>query len=49
VQNVVPGIDFSNDPLLAGRIHSYFDTQLLRLGGAELPRDPHQRADRARA
>ncbi len=33
VQNVVPGIDFSNDPLLAGRIHSYFDTQLIRLGG----------------
>jgi catalase len=33
VQNLVPGIDFSNDPLLAGRIHSYFDTQLLRLGG----------------
>ena len=33
VQNVVPGIDFSNDPLLAGRIHSYFDTQLSRLGG----------------
>ena len=33
VQNIVPGIDFSNDPLLAGRIHSYFDTQLLRLGG----------------
>src|SRR6185295_12663093 len=33
VQNMVPGIDFSNDPLLAGRIHSYFDTQLLRLGG----------------
>jgi len=31
--NVVPGIDFSNDPLLAGRIHSYHDTQLLRLGG----------------
>ena len=30
---VVPGIDFSNDPLLAGRIHSYMDTQLLRLGG----------------
>ncbi|WP_295643711.1 catalase [uncultured Methylibium sp.] len=38
--NVVPGIDFSNDPLLAGRIHSYFDTQLSRLGGPnfhELP------------
>jgi catalase len=33
VQNMVPGIDFSNDPLLAGRIHSYFDTQLSRLGG----------------
>jgi catalase len=33
VQNLVPGIDFSNDPLLAGRIHSYFDTQLSRLGG----------------
>ncbi len=32
-QNIVPGIDFSNDPLLAGRIHSYFDTQLSRLGG----------------
>ncbi len=31
--NVVPGIDFSNDPLLAGRIHSYFDTQITRLGG----------------
>jgi catalase len=31
--NIVPGIDFSNDPLLAGRIHSYFDTQLTRLGG----------------
>ena len=33
VQNLVPGVDFSDDPLLAGRIHSYFDTQLLRLGG----------------
>ncbi len=31
--HVVPGIDFSNDPLLAGRIHSYVDTQLTRLGG----------------
>ncbi len=31
--HVVPGIDFSNDPLLAGRNHSYLDTQLLRLGG----------------
>jgi len=31
--NVVPGIDFSNDPLLQGRNHSYQDTQLTRLGG----------------
>jgi catalase len=31
--NIIPGIDFSNDPLLAGRIHSYVDTQLTRLGG----------------
>ena len=31
--NVVPGIDFSNDPLLQGRLFSYTDTQLLRLGG----------------
>jgi catalase len=38
--HVVPGIDFSNDPLLAGRHHSYLDTQISRLGGAnfhELP------------
>src|SRR5665213_2155702 len=38
--HVVPGIDFSNDPLLQGRIHSYIDTQITRLGGAnfhELP------------
>jgi catalase len=38
--HVVPGIDFSNDPLLAGRIHSYADTQISRLGGPnfhELP------------
>ena len=31
--HVIPGIDFSNDPLLAGRIHSYTDTQISRLGG----------------
>ncbi|NPT39392.1 catalase [Paraburkholderia xenovorans] len=30
--HVVPGIDFTNDPLLAGRIHSYVDTQISRLG-----------------
>jgi catalase len=33
VAHVVAGIDFSNDPLLAGRIHSYVDTQMSRLGG----------------
>ncbi|MBO0939299.1 catalase [Fibrella sp. HMF5335] len=38
--NVVPGIDFSNDPLLQGRNFSYLDTQLSRLGSpnfTELP------------
>ena len=31
--NVVPGVDFSNDPLLQGRNFSYLDTQVKRLGG----------------
>ena len=31
--HIVPGIDFTNDPLLQGRNHSYLDTQLTRLGG----------------
>ena len=31
--HIVPGIDFSNDPLLQGRNHSYIDTQISRLGG----------------
>jgi catalase len=31
--HIIPGIDFTNDPLLQGRIHSYVDTQLTRLGG----------------
>jgi len=31
--HLVPGIDFSNDPLLQGRNHSYLDTQISRLGG----------------
>jgi len=38
--HLVPGIDFTNDPLLQGRLFSYTDTQLSRLGGAnfhELP------------
>ncbi|CAN5821990.1 catalase HPII [soil metagenome] len=38
--HVVPGIDFSNDPLLAGRIHSYKDTQITRLGGANFHEIP---------
>jgi catalase len=33
IAHLVPGIDFSNDPLMQGRIHSYVDTQLTRLGG----------------
>lgn len=38
--HVVPGIDFTNDPLLQARLFSYLDTQLTRLGGpnfAEIP------------
>ena len=37
--HIVPGIDFSNDPLLQGRLFSYLDTQLKRVGPnfAELP------------
>ena len=31
-QNIIPGIDFTNDPLLQGRNFSYLDTQLKRLG-----------------
>jgi len=38
--HVVPGIDFTNDPLLAGRIHSYVDTQISRLGGANFHEIP---------
>ncbi|MHB8108886.1 MAG: catalase [Syntrophorhabdaceae bacterium] len=38
--NIVPGIDFSNDPLLQGRLFSYIDTQLLRLGGPNFHQIP---------
>ncbi len=38
--NVVPGIDFSDDPLLQGRNHSYLDTQLKRLGGPNFQQIP---------
>ncbi len=41
--NVVPGIDFSNDPLLQGRLFSYQDTQLLRLGGPNFHEIPINR------
>jgi len=40
VRNIVPGIDFSNDPLLQGRIFSYLDTQLKRLGGPNFQQIP---------
>ncbi|UTB32562.1 MAG: catalase [Methanobacterium sp. ERen5] len=41
--NVVPGIDFSNDPLLQGRLFSYEDTQLIRLGGPNFHEIPINR------
>ncbi|MBC7677206.1 MAG: catalase [Rhodoferax sp.] len=39
-QNVVPGIDFTDDPLLQGRNFSYLDTQLKRLGGPNFTKIP---------
>ena len=39
-QNVPPGVDFSNDPLLQGRNFSYLDTQLKRLGSANFTQIP---------
>src|SRR5271156_2862429 len=38
--NIVPGVDFSNDPLLQGRNFSYLDTQLTRLGGPNFTHIP---------
>lgn len=38
--SVVPGIDFTNDPLLQGRLFSYTDTQLIRLGGPNFHQIP---------
>ena len=43
VQNAVPGIDFTNDPLLQARLFSYLDTQLLRLGGPNFAHIPINR------
>ncbi|MFG1707897.1 catalase [Nonomuraea sp. M3C6] len=41
--NIVPGIDFTNDPLLQARNFSYLDTQLLRLAGPNFPQIPINR------
>ncbi|MBI1356465.1 MAG: catalase [Acidobacteria bacterium] len=38
--NIIPGVDFSNDPLLQGRNFSYLDTQLKRLGGPNFTHIP---------
>ena len=38
--NIVPGIDFTNDPLLQGRLFSYLDTQKSRLGTANFHQLP---------
>ena len=43
VGNIVPGIDFTNDPLLQGRLFSYTDTQLIRLGGPNFHEIPINR------
>ncbi len=40
VGNIVPGIDFTNDPLMQGRLFSYLDTQLKRLGGPNFHQIP---------
>lgn len=42
--NVVPGIDFSEDPILQGRLFSYLDTQISRLGGPNFHQIPINRA-----
>jgi catalase len=41
--HLVPGIDFTNDPLLQGRLFSYTDTQLIRLGGPNFHEIPINR------
>ncbi len=41
--HIVPGIDFTNDPLLQGRLFSYTDTQLIRLGGPNFHEIPINR------
>ncbi|MGI4886204.1 MAG: catalase [Janthinobacterium lividum] len=44
LSHIVPGIDFSNDPLLQGRLFSYLDTQLKRLGGPNFHEIPINRS-----
>ena len=41
--HIIPGIDFTNDPLLQGRLFSYIDTQLTRLGGPNFNEIPINR------
>ncbi len=41
--HLVPGIDVSEDPMLQGRLFSYLDTQLTRLGGPNFPQLPINR------
>lgn len=41
--HIIPGIDFTNDPLLQGRLFSYLDTQLIRLGGPNFEEIPINR------
>ncbi|MEV8071140.1 catalase [Streptomyces sp. NPDC085995] len=43
VGHLVPGIDITDDPLLAGRLFSYLDTQITRLGGPNFPQIPINR------
>jgi len=43
VGNIVPGIDFTDDPLMQGRLFSYTDTQLIRLGGPNFHEIPINR------
>jgi catalase len=44
IGHIVPGLDFTNDPLLQGRLFSYTDTQLIRLGGPNFHEIPINRS-----
>ncbi|MFD6418284.1 catalase [Streptomyces sp. NPDC060194] len=43
IGNLVPGVDVTDDPLVAGRLHSYLDTQISRLGGPNFTQLPINR------